>query len=247
MYPARSARPHIAWLSIVGAMVLLSGFAVMSTLPSEANAAKSGSCSSFAVSTGGQTFRGDQDRVIPAGQVGPTIKVRGTSVELDVVSSTFTVRDYTLTGAPSGDPDKDLPVNGPTVVFESKVPNHGETLNSALEIDLNNEGVVLERSGGGQDMKIQAKDCPQGGLFQMEPEPSITETNTLGPGFTYENGTPGQTSPLCFSNGRFAGYDSPELATLVRSTDKVATWRVQSGGRVGGVLGEDALEEGCTP
>lgn len=227
--------------------MLLSGFAVMSTLLDEANAAKSGSCAAFSVTTGGQAFRGDQDRVIPASQVGPTIQIRGTFVGFSVDSSTFTVNDYTLTGANSSDPDKDLPISGPTVVFESKVPNHGETLNSALDLDISNEGVVLQRSGGGQDMKIQAKDCPQGGLFQMEPEPSITETNTLGPDFAYENGAPGQDGPLCFSNGRFAGYDSPEFATLVSSTDRVATWRVQAGGRVGMVIGEDALEEGCTP
>lgn len=227
--------------------MFLAGFAVMSTLPGEANAAKSGSCAAFSVTTGGQTYRGDQDRLIPAGRVGPTIRVNGTFVEFAVNSSIFAVSDYTLTGVNSSDPDKDLPINSPTVVFTSKVPNHGETLDSPLDLDLNNEGVVLQRSGGGQDIKIQAKDCPQGGIFQMEPEPSITETNTLGPGFTYENGTPGQTGPLCFGNGRFASYDSPEFATLVRSTDKVATWRVQAGGRVGGVIGEDALEEGCTP
>ena len=29
---------------------------------------------------------------------------------------------------------------------------------------------MIERSGPGLDMKIQAKDCAQGGVFQMEPE-----------------------------------------------------------------------------
>lgn len=82
-----------------------------------------------------------------------------------------------------------------------------------MDLDISNEGVVLQRGDGTQDMKIQAKGCPQGGLFQMEPEPGITETNTLGPDFTHEAGTPGQDGPLCFTNGRFSGYDSPELAT----------------------------------
>jgi hypothetical protein len=52
---------------------------------------------------------------------------------------------------------------------------------------------------------------------------------------------------LCFTNGRFAGYDSPEFATLVSNTEKVATWQVTSGGRIGMVIGEDALEGGCRP
>jgi hypothetical protein len=98
----------------------------------------------------------------------------------------------------------------------------------------------------GQDMKIQAKDCQQGGLFQMEPEPGTRERNTLGPDFTYTFQPPGQER-LCFTNDRFSGYDSPELATLVSHTDKVATWRVASGGRIGMVIGEDAVEGGCSP
>ena len=131
------------------------------------------------------------------------------------------------------------------MIFESKIPNHGETLTSGVSLDLNNEAVVLERSGGGQDMKIQAKDCQQGGLFQMEPEPGTTETNTLGPAFHYTVQPPGQER-LCFTNGRFTGYDSPQLATLVSHTNKVARWNVRSGGRIGMVIGEDAVEGGCT-
>src|SRR3712207_9471140 len=90
------------------------------------------------------------------------------------------VHDYQLTS----------PINGgqTATIFESKVPLHGQTLAGPVNLDISNEGVVLRRSGGGQDMKIQAKDCPQGGLFQMEPEPGTRERNTLGPGFTYENG-----------------------------------------------------------
>lgn len=242
---ARKTRARLLAVAAAALLALAAALVALSAAPQPAEAAKSGTCRPFSVTTGGQTFRGDQDTVVPAARVGQTIQVRGRFVRFSVAASTFAVRDYTLTGADSGDPDKDLPINSPTVVFESKVPLHGETLNGPLSIGLSNEGVVLERAGGGQDMKIQAKNCPQGGIFQMEPEPGTRERNTLGPGFTYEAGTPGQATSLCFTNGRFAGYDSPELATLISSTAKVATWQVPAGGRVGGVLGEDAIENGC--
>ena len=113
-----------------------------------------------------------------------------------------------------------------------------------MRLEISAEGAVLERSGGGQDMKIQSKDCVQGGLFQMEPEPGTLERNTLGDGFRYTVQPPGEER-LCFTNGRVPVYDSPELATLVSNTNKVATWRVAAGGRIGMVIGEDAIEGGC--
>jgi hypothetical protein len=239
-----SSRLYLSWLVIAACMLVLFVFAAVVATPERAQAAKGGTCERFTVSTGGQTFRGDQDRTIRAGRVGETIQVRGRYIRFTVDSSTFAVWNYTHTGADSPRADKNLPIDAPTVIFESKVPNHGETLTSAVSLDLNNEGVVLERSGG-QDMKIQAKDCQQGGLFQMEPEPGTTETNTLGPEFRYTVQPPGEER-LCFTNGRFTGYDSPELATLVSNTEKTATWDVQSGGRIGMVIGEDAVEGGCT-
>jgi len=214
---------------------------------SPVQAAKGGTCQGFTVSTGGQTYSGDQDRTIRASQVGDTISVSGRYVRFSVVSSTFETRNYTLTGADSPRPDKNLPLNAPSVVFTSKLPVHDDTLNSALSLDLNNEGVVLERSGATQDMKIQAKDCAQGGLFQMEPEPGLTERNMLGPDYRYTEQRP--SGPLCITHvsGRFSAYDSPELADLVSNTDSQSDWRVQSGGRIGFVVGEDAVEGGCSP
>jgi hypothetical protein len=179
-------------------------------------------------------------------QVGQTIEVSGTYIRFTVVSNTFEVQNYTHTGVDSPRADKNLPIDAPTVIFTSKVPNHGQILNGPLSLEISAEGVVLERAGGGQDMKIQAKDCQQGGLFQMEPEPGTTETNTLGPEFSYTQQPPGEER-LCFTNGRFSGYDSPELATLVSNTASTAVWDVQSGGRIGMVIGEDAVEGGCNP
>jgi hypothetical protein len=46
-----------------------------------------------------------------------------------------------------------------------------------------------------------------------------------------------------FGNGGvFRGKDSPQVATRLSQTDTVSTWSVASGGRMGGVLGEDAVE-----
>lgn len=236
------------WVGVAAAFaLLLSVLVLLGSSPSPAEAAKGGTCAAFSVTTGGITYRGDQDRSIPADRVGDRIRVDGRYIEFNVRSRDLAALTYRHTGVDSPDPDRNLPI-GPagTTIFESKVPLHGETLTSPVSLSLGNEGVVLERSGGGQDMKIQAKDCQQGGLFQMEPEPGTRERNTLGPDFTYTVQPPGEER-LCFTNGRFAGYDSPEFATLVSNTEKVATWRVASGGRVGMVIGEDALEGGCRP
>ena len=244
----RNSRPYL-WLGVAGAVLLLVCSILLGYLTTPAEAAKGGTCESFAVSTGGTTYRGDQTRTIPADRVGDRVRVDGTYIEFNVRSRDFATLNYRHTGVDSPRPDKNLPI-GPdgTTIFESKVPLHGQTLTSPVSLKIGNESVVLERNGGGQDMKIQAKDCQQGGLFQMEPEPGTRERNTLGPDFTYTTQPPGETR-LCFTNGRFPGYDSPELATLLSRSDdnKVATWRVASGGRIGMVIGEDALEGGCRP
>jgi hypothetical protein len=231
----------------VGAAVTALAVGTFGWVAPAAQASKGGTCAGFTVSTGGRSFSGDQDRVIPAGQVGGSITVSGRYVRFHVVPSTFEVRNYTLTGADSPRQDKDLPLSSPSVVFTSKKPLHGATLGSGLSLDVSNEGVVLERSGGGQDMKIQAKNCAQGGLFQMEPEPGVRERNTLGPDYRFTQQRP--DGPLCITHvdGRFSAYDSPELAGLAENTAKQSTWRVQSGGRVGFVVGEDAVEGGCRP
>jgi hypothetical protein len=242
---ARNVRSY-TWLAVALAMLTAAVIAVVVSTPDRARAAKGGTCEGYSVTTGGQTFRGDQKRTIP---VGDMIRVRGTYNTFDVRSRDFAVFNYRHTGAESPRPDKnlDIPAGG-VQIFQSKVPLHGKTLTSPVSLEISAEGVVLERSGGGQDMKIQAKDCVQGGLFQMEPEPGTRERNTLGDDFVYTNQPPGEQR-LCFTNGSVPGYDSPELATLVsRSADnKTATWRVAAGGRIGMVIGEDAIEGGCSP
>ena len=87
----------------------------------------------------GQPFRGNQSRTIQ----GPisSITVRGRYIEFDVVPSPFAICNYAHTGAPSPRADKNLPIARRTVIFESKVPNHGDMLTSPMQLVLGNEGV----------------------------------------------------------------------------------------------------------
>jgi hypothetical protein len=224
--------------AIAGALVALA----LSATP--AGAAKAGTCAAYTVLVNGQSFSGDQRRTIPPPIT--SIVVRGRFNEFTVDPATFAVRNYVWTGVQTARPDKNLP-GGRQVLFASKVPNHGRTLDSALSLQIAAEGMVIERNGGGQDMKIQAKDCHQGGVFQMEPEPGTTYTHTLGVP-VYTGVSPLAASRLCFRTpqGGWTGYDSPELAVLDAFTEKTSDWTVQSGGRLGMVIGEDAVEGGCT-
>ena len=230
---------RIASLAIAGALLAVAFTAA------PAGAAKAGTCAAYTVVVNGQPLSGDQARTIA-----PTITsivLDGTYNEFTVDPATFAVRNYVWTGVPTPRPDMNLP-GGRQVLFASKVPNHGRTLDSALSLRIAAEGAVLERNGGGQDMKIQARDCHQGGIFQMEPEPATTFTHTLGvPNYTRVS--PLAASRLCFvtPQGGWTGYDSPELAVLNAFTGKTSNWTVQAGGRVGLVIGEDAVEGGCTP
>jgi hypothetical protein len=151
--------------------------------------------------------------------------------------------------------------------------------------------LVMLRGDGAVKMKIQAKDCAQGGIFQMEVErednTATLVTHTLASNPLNANLTPfyfdnrnfrareGDKLPygdvfmtvparVNFGNDyspRFVGRDSPQLATrrqeatcangivnrfgqvvTVKHCGGVSRWDVQSGGRMGMVMGEDAVE-----
>jgi hypothetical protein len=111
---------------------------------------------------------GKQKKTIPASSVGSSFLVKGKYVEFTVDAATFGIRNYTLTAAPN---DLDITGGSRTVVFASKIPDHrGIVLNGGVLVDINKESLVLKRTGPGLTMKIQAKDCAQGGVFQMEVE-----------------------------------------------------------------------------
>jgi hypothetical protein len=173
---------------------------------------------------------------------GSRVRMVGRYVEFSFDVSTFAVYDYTMTGAAN---PQDLTGGVRTPVFASKVPDlGGRTLDSGqLEIQLSTQAAVIKRDGTAGKMKVQAKDCATGGLFQLEPETgaALTMTQTLAPGIFYF--TNPYTGKINFGNGgRLIGKDSPQVATKLSQSETVTTWSVASGGRMGGVLGEDAVE-----
>ena len=49
------------------------------------------------------------------------------------------------------------------------------------------------------------------------------------------------TSKRFFINGVVLGFDSPQAAAVTSGSNAQAVWRVQAGGRIGMVVGEDAV------
>ncbi len=89
-----------------------------------------------------------------------------------------------------------------TPVFASKVPDHrGLVLSSAVSVEIDDEDLVVSRTGAGLSMKVQAKDCAQGGTFQMEPQRSDGTTTRITHTLAMST-TPGLT-PFHFDNPSF--------------------------------------------
>lgn len=197
-------------------------------------------CANFTITlSDGRTFNGNQN-VSVAVAPGATAQVRGSFVSYTIQLDTFTVTNYTLNSNITG--------NQPKVIFVRKQPLHGKTLVSNMTIDLNGEQATLQRSGGGVSMKIQSKDCSEGGLFQMEPEPSVVVEHQLAPDLAYCVDSTGRVL-IVSATSPFVGRESPELATLTFPTTtsaivgtQVSRWLIQSGGRMGLVTGEDAVQ-----
>jgi hypothetical protein len=180
-----------------------------------------------------------------------TILVRGKYQELDVEPATLSVRHFVFTGAPN---KLDMTGGVRTEAFAAKLADlRGATLTSPLAVQLGKDGTIsLSRTGPGVSMKITGKDCASGGIFQMEPEradgTATTFTHVLGAGAFYFNNPnfAAAGSPrVNFANDvsrNFVGRDSPQVATKLSQTATTTTWSVQSGGRMGQVMGEDAVE-----
>jgi len=157
----------------------------------QAFAADSAGCEGGGFNVLGKT--GSQSAVVTANTVGSSFRVQGKYVQFDVDSSSFGVRNYAFTGAPNA---LDITGGVATPVFESKLPDHrGLTLSSDISVELSSSAdIVLTRNGPGLTMKIQAKDCANGGLFQMEvsraDETKTVFTHILAPSaFYFDNRT----------------------------------------------------------
>jgi hypothetical protein len=174
-----------------GALTVVAALALAPPIAVPADAASSAGCEG-----GGFVIRGLNDRstigsdgkiTIPADNLGPSLLIDGRYVEFAVVSETFAVEDWTLTGEPN---PLDITGNRRTVVFDSKTPDHrGLILTSDVTVERKGTDIVLSRQGPGLTMKIQAKDCANGGIFQMEPdradEAATVFTHVLGDGVFY--------------------------------------------------------------
>ncbi|WP_244523490.1 hypothetical protein [Bosea sp. BIWAKO-01] len=251
-----------------------------------ADAASSAGCEGGAFSVLGRT----QNATIPASALGTSFRVQGKYNQFDVDAATLGIRNFTMTGAPN---PLDITGGVPTPVFASKLPDHrGLTLNSGLTVEITGESIEIGRTGLGISMKSQAKDCANGGIFQMEVErqdgtPTLfTHVLAEGPNpqlkaFYFDNRNfrdrEGDEVPykditvivparVNFGNDfsrKFVGRDSPQVATrraepdcenriatrfpaipfaTVRHCGGVSRWDVASGGRMGQVMGEDAVE-----
>ena len=238
---------------------------------------------------------GKQDKKYSSG-VPATFLVKGKYVEFTVEAASLGVRNWTLTGAPN---ELDLTNGRRTVVFASKLPDlRGSALSGEMRLKMDKGDLVLTRKGNGVEMKIQAKDCAQGGIFQMEVErddnTATVFTHVLGDTvFYYDNpnirnrlgeripcsgvlpngqlvsceganpdGTVTVTARVNFGSdlsNKFVGRDSAQVATriaagcpntipnpfhpgTVNHCGGVSQWSVESGGRMGQVMGEDAVE-----
>jgi hypothetical protein len=135
-----------------------------------------------------------------------------------------------------------------TVLFTRKEPDlAGQTLEKDdLDVTLSTATLELWRRGSSVKMRIQAKDCAQGGIFQMEPErdngaPTVITHTLASPGIFYFVNP--YTGKVNFGNSSLVrGKDSPQVAAKLAQSEFETVWSVASGGRMGGVLGEDAVE-----
>ena len=236
---------------LAAALVAASGL----LFPAAAQAKTTSTGGDYAVTVNGTTYNPapGKDAKLKDLAVSGTITVSGRNNRFTIDPATLGVYDYTLTGAA----DTQRMVTSPTVVFASKVPTltaaqRAGTRLSSLEVRDDTLVAIFTTAGG--KLKVQAKDGAQGGIFQMEPEfaAPVELVHTLGPGLFYFVNQ--FTGKINFGNGVDAvtsgpdahqmllGKDSPQVATKTYQDATVTTWTVQSGGRLGGVLGEDAIE-----
>jgi hypothetical protein len=252
---SRTPRRFLTALALGTAVLLVPGLAQAQGGGDDGGTVEDGGGGSvtgdFAVTVNGRTSNPAAGKDVKVDNVAPTspVVVTGKHVRFRIDPTTLGVYDYTLTGAA----DALRMVTAPTVVFASKVPVLTPAQRSGVrisELRLRDDTLVVTFSTAAGKLKVQAKDAPQGGIFQMEQEfgAPVEFVHTLGAGlFYFVNEFTGKVN---FGNGVAAdathqmllGKDSPQVATKLAQTATVTRWSVTSGGRMGGVLGEDSIE-----
>jgi hypothetical protein len=189
------------------AAILIPLLSVVSTPPAHAASSKfcDGSYTVLGKTGGDKRFRGSASA--PAGR----FLVQGRYNQFEVDPTNFAIYNYTFTGARN---EGDMTGGRRTPVYASKIPDHrGLTLTSAISLELRDEDLTISRTGtNGLNMEIQAKDCAQGGIFQMEPSHGDgTRTRIVhrlsDEVFYFDN--PHFRTHL----GEFLGSDCPNVAT----------------------------------
>jgi hypothetical protein len=220
----------------------------------------------FSIVTSTRIIAGDQNSTLSASGLGATFTVTGRFVRFDVVPSTFGIVNYTflasttLTQPIIAFAAKTPNLAGLALTSDVSVSIQGQS----VTIQRTGPGISMkiqanDCSGGGI---VQME--PERG------DGATTDiVHTLGPEVFYFNnpnfGPPPPPLPLCPAGGpftpactpvpitprvnfasdisaSFVGRDSPQSATKIAQTGGSSTWRVSSGGRMGGVFGEDAVE-----
>ncbi|MFJ6651208.1 hypothetical protein ACIQLJ_00260 [Microbacterium sp. NPDC091313] len=239
--------------AVIAATVVAASGVLFASTAAEAKTTSAGG--DYAVTVNGTTYNpaaGKDVKLDDLAVTGP-ITVSGRNNRFTIDPATLGVYDYTLTGAA----DTQRMVTTPTVVFSSKVPTLTAAQRSGVRLsrlEVKDDSLTAIFTTAGGKLKIQAKDGAQGGIFQMEPEfaAPVEIVHTLAPGvFYFVNQFTGKIN---FGNGVDAvasgpdahqmllGKDSPQVATKTFQSGSVTKWVVQPGGRMGGVVGEDAVE-----
>lgn len=164
-------------------------------MPGVAYAAKSDGCSGggFVVTgftNGAQLGTNGLKTTAQASVIQPTLTVTGKYNSFQITSASFGIRNYAFTGAPN---PEDMTGGKRITVWQEKTPDHrGLVLSGSMTVEIDGDSITLSRTGPGLSMKIQAKDCAAGGVFQMEVErgdgTTTRFTHVLAPGmFYYDN------------------------------------------------------------
>jgi hypothetical protein len=260
---ASTRRTHnLSWRSAF-ALIVAAGIGT-AAMPN-AFAAKEASCgATFAI--GAQLSGG----VISAVSVPTSFSVVGKNVEFQIDSATLAVHNYTLTGASNPDrltttplvvfASKSADLRG--AVLTSDISVQVNELGTVFTRSGNGVTIKVQAldcaTGGNFQMEAERDDLT-----------STDFTHVLGPTVFYFNnpnfGSAAPSLPLCPAGGpftpsctpipitprvnlasdvapSFVARDSPQDATKIKQTGGTTVWRVISGGRLGGVLGEDSVE-----